>query len=173
MIEDKLQADEALERIAEYEAQVQAAQDECRAFCERYECKIAEAKKICEDKIADVRRKIEFVTEDLRRFAECNLDDGKRSIRLPSGTIGFRKQSPRYFFDGLKEAHAKSEPLIHFVKHNAHEYLKVKVEEYVDWAQFKTKLETDGTNVFYTGTGEIVEGLRVQILPDKFTVKTN
>ena len=112
------------------------------------------------------------LTEQLRRYAEIHLEDGKKSLNLPSGKLAFRKQAPRYFFDDLKEASSKDERLIRFVKHNAHEFLKVKVEESVDWLKFKSKLVPNGADVFYEETGELIEGLHAQILPDKFTVTT-
>ena len=74
----------------------------------------------------------------------------------------------------MKEANAQDERLIHFVKHNAYSYLKVKVDESVDWAKFKRQLVIDDNGeVSFKETGELIDGLHAQRLPDKFTVKLN
>lgn len=167
-----IEADELLEKIAQHEAAIKAAEAERDAFVKHYEAKISAACALCDKVTSNARQSIASLTESLRRYAETRITDKKRSVSLPSGTLSFRKQSPRFFYDDLKEAGAHDERMIDFVKHNANEYLKVKVEESVDWVKFKTKLTTDGETVCYSETGEIIEGLHVQQLPDKFTVKT-
>ena len=167
----KIEADELLEQIKNLESDIKAAEDERDEFKARYEQKISVAEHICEIATKEAREKIALITERLRRFAEVNVTEKRRSIPLPTGTLSFRKQQPKFFFDDLKEASGKDERLIQFVKHNAHEFLKVKVEESVDWLKFKGKLAIDGENVSYSDTGEIIEGLHAQFVPDKFTVQ--
>lgn len=76
------------------------------------------------------------------------------------------------FYDDLKPVSGTDERLIHFVKHNAHEFYKVQYTESVDWRAFKSKLKiSDDGDVYLEDTGEIIDGLRAQILPDKFEVK--
>ena len=113
-----------------------------------------------------------LIEEQLKRYAEVHLPEGRKTVRLPSGTLSFTKQSPRYFFDDLKAAGGKDERLIKFVKHNAFDCLKVKVEESVDWKKFKSRLETsENGDVYFADTGEIIGGLHAQFLPDKFKVE--
>lgn len=166
----KQDADIVLEEIAEYEAGIRAAEKERDEFIARYQEKIDRAKEICEKATADARCQIALLTEQLRQFAAANVTDKKRSIPLPSGTLSFRKQAPRYYF-GDKEVTADNPDLIDFTRLYYGEYVKTK--EYVDWANFKTKLKIDGDAVYFADTGELIDGLKVQILPDKFTVKTN
>lgn len=167
----KIEADDLIEKIAQEEAAIKAAEAERDDFLAHYQKKISAAEAICDGKCRESRQKIALFTEQLRRYAEVHLTGKSRSIKLPSGMLSFRAQSPKYFFDGLVEVTGSDERLIKFVKHNAHNYLKTKVEEKVDWAAFKSKLKTDGENVFYADTGEIIDGLHAQLLPDKFTVK--
>ena len=168
-----IDADELLEQIADYEATIAESEKKRDAFIERYENKIAIARDICERETSQARIEIALLTEQLKRFAQTQVTDKKRSVRLPSGTLQFRKQQPEYFFDDLKRADGKDERLIHFVKHSAYQYLRVKTEETVDWAAFKGKLTIgDDGGVYYSETGEVIDGLHAQILPDKFTVKT-
>ena len=167
----KVEADELLEEMRQCEEQIKAAEAERNTFKARYEQKILNAEHICELATKEAREKITLITEQLRQFAGVHVTDKKRSVSLPTGTLAFRKQPPRFFFDDLKEASGKDERLIKFVKHNAHEFLKVKVEESVDWLKFKGKLAISDGVVSYAETGEIIEGLHAEFLPDKFTVK--
>lgn len=155
----KTQADDLLEQIARYNAQIKAAEDERDEFIAHYEMKIASANDICDKATYQARQEIAVLTEALRRFAEANLPAGRKSIKLPSGTLQFRRQYPKYFING-REANAKSAELLDFAKANAPEY--VKTTEYVDWSGLKKHLEE---------TGEYVEGLEVQEYPDAFTVE--
>lgn len=155
----KIQADELLEQIAEYQAQIKAAEDERDEFIAHYEMKIASANDICEKATIRARQEIAVLTEALRHFAEANLPAGRKSIKLPSGTLQFRTVTPKYFIDG-QEASGKSAKLLAFAKANAPEY--VKTAEYVDWSGLKRYLAE---------TGEYVEGLEVQEYPDTFKVE--
>ena len=174
MCETAIEADELLERISEQKAIIDAAEAERDAFISRYEEKIEMAKALCDDKTKDARAEITLLTEQLKRYAEANLVGKSRSVKLPSGTLSFRKQQPRFFYDDLTQAGARNKRLIDFVKHSAHEFLKVKVDESVDWEHFMRQLDfsDDGQDVVYTATGEIIDGLRAQTLPDKFKVET-
>ena len=172
--EEDLAADALLEEIAQCEAQIKAAELQRDAFIAHYQSKIANAVEICDDKTKNLREEIAMLTEELRRYAVTQISDKKRSVKLPSGTLQFRKQEPKFFFDDLKEANATEARLIHFVKHNAYSYLLVKVEEKVDWARFKRQLAIDNDgDVSFKETGEAIEGLHAQFLPDKFSIKFN
>lgn len=172
MIETPIEADEALEQIKKLQEQIDAAESERDAFISHYNAKIDAAKQICEQKTEAVRAEIAILTEELKRFAQANLPADKKSIALPTATLQFRKTAPQFFFDDLKPVSGTDERLIHFVKHNAHEFYKVKYTEAVDWQHFRAKLKiSDDGEVYLEDTGEIIDGLRAQILPDKFEVK--
>lgn len=171
-IETAIDADDVLNEINACAKLINDAESERDQFIEHYQTKIEFAKKICEDRTKFARDRISVLTEQLRRYAEINLPDNRKSIKLPSGTIGFSKQSPLFFFDDLKPLDGKNERLIHFVKHNAYEFLKVNYTESVDWQAFKSKLDiNDDGDVYFIETGEIIDGLHAQRRPDKFTVK--
>ena len=170
MIEDKFQADDAIERISKLEKIISEAQQDFDDFKHHFELKILAAQKIFDEKTKDAREEIALLTEGLRQVAQSQITAKRRSVKLPSGTLSFRKQPPKFLFGDLTEVNAKDPRLINFVKQNAHDYLKVKIEESVDWANFKTKLIADEDKVIFADTGEFLDCLRVQILPDKFTV---
>lgn len=172
MIETPIQADETLEQIKNLQEQIKSIQQERDAFKAHYAAKIANAEKICTDKTDALRTEIALLTEELKRFAVANLPADRKSIALPTGTLQFSKTATRYFYDDLKPVSGTDARLIHFVKHNAHEFYKVAYTESVDWRAFKSKLKiSDDGDVYLGDTGEIIDGLRAQILPDKFEVK--
>lgn len=168
-----VEVEELLETVAAQEAIIKAAEDKRNALVEHYNNKIMAANELCERDCEQARTEIAMLTETLRRYAEANVTEKKRSLAFPSGKLSFRKQQPRFFFEDMKEANSTNEQLIGFVKQNAPDYLKVKTEETVDWVALKPKLEIDGNEVYFAETGELISGLHVQILPDKFKVQTS
>ena len=166
----KIQADELLEQIAEFEAKIKAAEDERDEFISHYEAKISAVRKLCDEATIPARREIAALTEVLRRYAAANLPKDRKSIELPSGTLKFRKQEPKFFIGG-QEASGRNKALLDFAKTTAPEYLKTKVEEYVDWSSLKKKLTGNEDGVYFADTGELIDGLQMQTFPDTFTVK--
>ena len=167
-----IEVDELLEQYAKQQAIIEAAEYKRDNFIFHYQEKIAKAEKICEDECKSAKVEMALIEEQLKRYAEINLPKGRKSVKLPSGTLSFSKQEPRFFFDDLKAANGKDERLIKFVKHRAFDCLKVTVDESVDWKKFKSRLETtENGDVYFADTGEMIEGLHAQFLPDKFTVK--
>lgn len=165
-----IEVEELLERMAAYQDQIKAAEAKRDTLVTHYQEKIQAAKTICDHETAQVRVEIALLTEQLRRYAANNLADGKKSIAFPTGKLSFRKQPTRFFFgDDMKEARSTDERLITFAKVSAPEF--VKTTEYVAWDKLKPKLIVDGDNVYFAETGELIDGLRGQILPDKFTVQ--
>lgn len=174
MIENNIQADEALEQIKNLQEQIKSAEQERDEFKAHYESKIAAAEVICANTVDNLQSQISLLTEELKRFAVDNLPADKKSIALPSGTLKFRKSAPQFFYDDLKQASATDERLIKFVKHNASQFYKVTYTESVDWQHFRSKLKiSEDGEVYLEDTGEWIEGLHAQILPDKFEVKTS
>lgn len=173
MIETKIEADEVIEQIKNLQEQIKSAEQERDEFKAHYESKIAAAEIICANKVDNLQSQIAVLTEELKRFAIANLPADKKSIALPSGTLKFRKSVPQFFYDDLKPLSGTDERLIKFVKHNAHDFYKVTYTEAVDWQHFRAKLKVsdDGSNVFFEDTGEVIDGLHAQTLPDKFEVK--
>lgn len=165
-----VEVDEILEAVADLESIIAAAQAERDAIINHCKGKIEAAQFICEQKCEPARAQIALLTEQLRHYAEANITGKVRSAKFPSGTIAFRKQAPRYYFDN-EEAGAQSKSLLAFVKANGGKYLKI--DESVDWANLKPRLKCIDDQVVYEDTGEVITGMKAEILPDKFTVKTS
>ena len=170
MITTKIEAEELLGKISRHKAAIKKAEDERDAFIAHFESKIQRAHEIFNQSTENARNEIAFAEELLRRFAAANLPEGKKSIDLPSGKLSFRKQAPQFFFDDLKEVNAYDPRLIDFCKSNAPEFVKRKVTETADWSEMKKRLSFDGGKVFFSDSGELIEGLTAQEFPDKFTV---
>ena len=98
----------------------------------------------------------------LRPYAEKQLEGSKlRSIKLPNGTVGFRKAQPSVERDDTK--------LLQFAKSSLPEFVKVK--ESVDWSGMKKELILSG-DTYVTKDGEVVDGVKVTPAgPDNFYVK--
>ena len=159
-----------LEQITTLTAQIKAYEDERDALISHYKGKIAVAENICDEQTREQREEIATLTEQLRRFAAERVSDKKRSVKLPSGTLAFRKVQPKFYFDNA-EINATNERLIQFVKQSAPDFLKVKTVESADWANFKKQLVIEGDSAYIKDTGEYIDGLTVQQFPDEFNVK--
>ena len=165
----RLEAEQILTLIVEQQAQIQAEEKERDALVDYYCQKITRAQDICEKNTREAKELVAYYTEQLRAYAAENVTEKKRSVPLPSGTLSFRKQSPKFYLDG-KEFKNNDERLIAVVKQVAPEYVKVKTEEYTDWAKFKGKLLIVDDGVVFEETGEFIPDMRGKIEPDKFTV---
>lgn len=172
MNEEMTMADAVLaaERLAEFDAEIKKFAEKRDAVIDYANSLIAKANKDFEEETYAAREEIAYQTELLRQFAPSILPKNKKSVNIARVQCSFRKSEPKYFIGDIP-ADKFNPALIDFVKANAPEYLKTKVEEYVDWAAFKDKLTGDEEQVYFVETGEAIEGLRMQILPDKFTVK--
>lgn len=165
----RIEADKLLEAIAEQQAQISAEEKERDTLIDYYCQKITRAQDICDKNTQEAKELVAYYTEQLRDYAAEHVTEKKRSIPLPSGTLSFRKQSPKFYLDG-KEFKNNDERLIAAVKKIAPEYVKVKSEEYTDWAKFKAKLLIVDDGVVFEDTGELIPDMRGKIEPDKFAV---
>ena len=89
------EADEILTQIADLEAKIKAVETER----EIYQSKIMRAVEQCEQKTVRDRQEIAILTEELRRFAAESLPENRKSIYLPSGTLSFHKQQPKFRYE--------------------------------------------------------------------------
>lgn len=167
----KTQANDLLERIAEYNARIKAAEAERDEFIRHYEMKIQRAQELCEKATVGARQEIAVLTETLRRYAADNLPEGRKSLLLPSGNLKFHKQEPKFYDAENRELSSKSKSLLTLVKSTLPQFVKVTQEESVAWNSLKKNLAIDGDKVYYAETGELLEGLRVQVFLDSFTIE--
>lgn len=97
----------------------------------------------------------------LKTYAEDRLKNSKRkSVSLPSGKFGFRKQPPKIEKDDAA--------LLDYCDHYQSEFIKVK--KTVDWTGLKKSCTLDG-NHYVTKDGEVLPGVTVTEQDPKFTVE--
>ena len=153
-IDDLDKAEWAVRKIACYETSIKEAEELAKKRLRQIDTWLKGIKE-------DNERQIKFFEELLRPFAEFKLEGSKkRSMKLPCGTLGFRKSQPKYERDEDK--------LLAWVKDSSPEHLVIK--ESVNWSSLKKSLVTDNGKAI-TCDGEIVTGITVEEQPDTFYVK--
>lgn len=136
---------------------------------EFYRCCIAQAHDVFRKDTADDRFQLENLIRSLKRYYDENPPTKGKSIKFAGGKFGYSKRTPKFFFDG-EPAASDNAALLEFVKNNHAQFVRTK--EFVDWDKLRKNLDFDGDNVTLADTGEIIPDMKVQQLPDKFTVKT-
>ncbi len=155
-IEDKEQATWALRKIRALKAQIE----------ENRKLAIAEIARIdqWEQKENETaKNSINFFESLLYDFAikERAADPKLKSIKLPHGTIRFRKQQPEYIRD--------DEKLIKWAITSG-EWGLVKINESFDWATLKKEITVVDGKVISNDTGEVIDGVTATDREDKFEV---
>jgi hypothetical protein len=129
--------------------------------------------------------KIQQTTDRVNRFREQNIsglssqinyykmlletyivdelaNSKKKSIKLPEGTLGIKKQADKIDYD--------EEIVIDYLKVNHPELVRVKTKEEIDKTSLKKLAESlNGSLVI---DGKEVEGIKVLPQPDKFYIKS-
>lgn len=114
-----------------------------------------------EHNIKGLSSQINYYTMLLQTYAEETLNDKKKSMKLPEGTIGLRAQADKIDYD--------EEIVVDFLKANHPELIKTKIKEDIDKAGLKKIAESrDGV---YILDGKEVEGITVTPQPKKFYTK--
>ena len=129
--------------------------------------KIDRAKEICDTATADARFKRAELAFSLERYFNANPPTKTKTLRFSGGSFGYLKSSTKFFFDG-EEVDANNKHLLAFAKQSGRPEF-VKTKETLDWAKLKTAIDFDDDRVFFTDTGEIIDGLRAKKF---FSVKT-
>lgn len=134
-----------------------------------YQRCIAEAQDVFRKDTADDRFQLENLMRSLQRYFDENPPTKGKSLKFAGGKFGYSKRTPKFFYDGTPAA-SDNAALLEFVKSNHAQFVRTK--EFVDWDKLRKNLDFDGDNVTLADTGEIIPDMKVQQLPDKFTVKT-
>lgn len=160
-IQNRSQADYFIRKyreLVENEAEVnQVADDSIRDYKERVEA-------WRKDRLDTIERSKQFMQGLLKDFAMRDLEGtGKKSIKLPMGSIGFSKQQPEYSYD--------EEKVIAFLKAKNldADYVKTRVSETIDKATLKKAGSINGTSLFINDMP--VEGVIVTEREDKFVIR--
>jgi hypothetical protein len=113
-----------------------------------------------EQQIANRQEAISSQENLLQLYAEDRLRNSKRkSVSLPNGKFGFRKQPPKITHDDTI--------LLAFAKESAPQFVKVK--ESVDWAGLKKSCIIDQDKMI-DENGEVLPGITIEQQEAKFYV---
>ena len=134
-----------------------------------YQRCISEAQEVFRKDTADTRFQLENLIRRLKNYFDENPPTKGKSLKFAGGKFGYSKHTPKFFYDGTPAA-SDNAALLEFVKNNHAQFVRTK--DFVDWDNLRKNLDFDGNNVILTDTGEIIPDMKVQKLPDKFTVKT-
>jgi phage host-nuclease inhibitor protein Gam len=85
-----------------------------------------------------------------------------KSLKLPNGKIGFRKQQPKWEYDNPK--------VIESLK-NIHAEDLIRIKEEPDKTAIKKQFAVENGKVYCPLTGELIEGITVIELPDSFKIE--
>lgn len=158
-IRDKNQATWALRKIRALKAQTKETNELAEMEIERIKAWQAIENQSAEDSIAY----FEGLLHDFM-LGERAHDPKLKSIKLPHGTIKFRKQQPEY---------VRNEPaLIEWAKQSDKTGL-IKIKESLDWATMKKGITAADGKAIYNETGEVLEHVEIIEREDKFEVVTN
>lgn len=113
-----------------------------------------------ETKSAD--NNIEFLESLLRSYAVKALDGSdKKSLKLPFGTLAFKKQQPKYTYDDTV--------LLAYLETNGEEFISKKIVLSPNKVEIKKAGVVKEGNLYIND--KKVDGIDVEILEDKFEVK--
>ena len=150
-VTDEASAEWCLEKIEE-NAKARALIDE------QYKQMTARYEKWRADALAELDGSDAYLKSLLEPWAQEKVADGKKkSVKLPSGRIGFRAGSTSYMIgeDKVTATHPK---LLAFVKENYAAF--IKVEESVRWGDFKKTLHVVKDGQVVTEYGEVIPDMK-------------
>lgn len=166
----EIEVEEMFGKVRALKNLIAEAQNRRDNFQTLYRQKIARAEEIFQTDTQYYSAELDAVTKRLRRFAEKNITGKKRSMKFPSGTLSFTKQTPQFFIGG--QAVTNDNPkLIELARSLDAELIQSK--ETAKWGELKKLLTVDDDgNVLFKDTGEVIADMRAYTEPDKFKVET-
>ena len=126
---------------------------------EQYQRMIARHEKWRADALAEIDGSDAHLKGLLEPWVAEKIADGKKkSVKLPSGVIGFRAGGKTWKM-GDEKIEATTPALLAFVKENDASF--VKVQESVRWGDYKKTLNEMKDGRVATSDGQIIEGMTV------------
>ncbi|HZK02175.1 MAG TPA: host-nuclease inhibitor Gam family protein [Anaerovoracaceae bacterium] len=155
-VEDKEQATWVLRKIKALKAQIKETNELADMEIERIRIWQERENQSAEDSISYFKGLLHTYMQ-----GERALDPNLKSIKLPHGTVRFRKQQPEYVRDDNK--------LIKWAI-TVGEWNLVKAKESLDWATLKKNISVVDGNAIHKKTGEVIEHINIIPRDDKFEV---
>ena len=151
-VTDEASAEWCLEKMEE-NAKARALIDE------QYKQMISRYEKWRADALAEIEGNDLYLKGLLQPWAAEKIADGKKkSVKLPSGRVGFRAGGETWKI-GAEKVEATNPVLLAFVKENDDSFVAVK--ESVRWGDYKKTLNVMEDGRVATADGQIIEGMTV------------
>ena len=151
-VTDEASAEWCLEKLEENEKARALIEEQYKQMTARYE-------KWRADALAELESNDLYLPGLLEPWAAEKIADGKKkSVKLPSGVIGFRAGGKTWKIADEK-IEATTPALIAFVKENDDSFVAVK--ETVRWGDYKKTLKEMKDGRVATSDGQIIEGMTV------------
>ena len=163
-----MEIEQTLLEIRDLENQFHAAEIKRDNSIEFYQRRIADTNDVFKSDTYDIRIKLENLYIQLKDFYDENPPIKGKSHKFAGGKFGYSKQPTKFFVDG-KPATSDNPALINYVKSYCPQFLKYK--ELVDWSKLKDDIYVEDETAYRKSTGEVILEIKVQNLPDKFSVK--
>ena len=151
-VTDEASAEWCLEKLEENEKARALIDEQYKQMTARYE-------KWRADALAELDGSDAYLKGLLLPWAQEKVADGKKkSVKLPSGRVGFRAGGEIWKM-GDEKVEATTPALLAFVKENDDSF--VKVQESVRWGDYKKTLNVMKNGRVATSDGQIIEGMTV------------
>ena len=151
-VTDEASAEWCLEKMEENEKARALIDEQYKQMTARYE-------KWRADALAELDGSDAYLKGLLLPWAQEKVADGKKkSVKLPSGRVGFRAGGEIWKM-GDEKVEATTPALLAFVKENDDSF--VKVQESVRWGDYKKTLNVMENGRVATSDGQIIEGMTV------------
>ena len=151
-VTDEASAEWCLEKMEENAKARALIEDQYKQMIARYE-------KWRADALAEIESSDAYLKGLLLPWAQEKVADGKKkSVKLPSGRVGFRAGGETWKM-GDEKIEATTPALLAFVKGNDRSFVAVK--ESVRWGDYKKTLRVMEDGRVATSDGQIIEGMTV------------
>ena len=151
-VTDEASAEWCLEKLEENEKARALIDEQYKQMTARYE-------KWRADALAELESNDLYLKGLLEPWTVEKIADGKKkSVKLPSGRVGFRAGGEIWKM-GDEKVEATTPALLAFVKENDDSFVAVK--ETVRWGDYKKTLNTMEDGRVATSDGQIIEGMTV------------
>lgn len=158
-IKDDQMAEWAVRKIKAKEAECDRLIDLCKREIARYTAEKERLEKQKESGTSFLRATLMLYFDDVQD-RHTVTKGGQHKYKLVSGTLALKPQQPEYIKD--------ADTLLDWAKGNS---AYVKTTESVDWAALKKASHVDGEELVLNDTGEVIPGVKVFPLPDKFVIE--
>ncbi len=161
-VTDEASAEWCLEKIEENAKARALIEDQYKQMIARYE-------KWRADALAEIEGNDLYLKGLLQPWAAEKIADGKKkSVKLPSGRVGFRAGGETWKM-GTEKIEATTPALLAFVKQDDESF--VKVQESVRWGDYKKTLNVMEDGRVATSDGQIIDGMTVTKSEPSFYVE--